>query len=240
MPRRTGIILACDLSDSTLVYSTLEPLMPYIDLVKVGLEAMTAEISYGPTVASFIREAVLGVFNKDVMWDMKLHDISNTVEAAAKNIVARGSKMFTLHAAASDRALELAAKAAGQKAIPLAVTVLTDLDDHNCQKRFDLISESAVSLFASNAFEHGIRGFVCSAREARIILDTVPNPLIVTPGIRPAWASVGDQKRVMTPAEAAKAGADYIVVGRPILQPPNGITPLDAVKRIRYELDEAA
>ena len=248
MPRRTGIILACDISDPELAEEAIVPLMPYIDFVKVGLEAMTAEDFEGFSTATFVRQLTIEDFGKNVMWDMKLHDIGNTVGAAAKNIVDLGSKMFTLHASASDAALKAAADAAGKQSLALAVTVLTDLDDAQCQLRFlprnaDPVDEFAKRLvvnFAKIAYGCGIRGFVCSAQEAQLIRSVTPPVTIVTPAIRPLWAVKPDeQKRVTTPAQASAAGADFVVIGRPILKPPNGMTSVEAVQRIREELDNA-
>lgn len=239
MPR-TGIILAYDKSNIFDVRQTLESVLPYVDIVKIGLEAMTAETADGKTVATYIRELVIRGFHKDVMWDMKLHDISNTIGGAAKNIVELGSKMFTLHATASDAALEAAAKAAGDQSLALAVTVLTDLDEPQSHSRFGRTPSKAVLDFACNAQTLGINGLVCSPLELQYIKQhRTKSMTTVIPGIRPVWAAANDQKRVMTPAEAAEAGADYIVVGRPILQPPEGMTPAEAAKRIRAELDEA-
>lgn len=237
--KKVGIILACDISDAELVAPALEPVMPFVDLVKVGLEAMTAEDLFGLTTATRTRELVLKHFRKQVMWDMKLDDISNTVEAAAKNIVALGSSMFTLHATVSDKALRLAAQAAGIKALPLAVTVLTDLDDTQCVSRFEHLPPEVVLKFARNAAAQGIEGIVCSPKELGVLQgDSATRGLIkVVPGIRPAWAAANDQKRVMTPKEAADAGADYIVIGRPILTPPAHLTSAQAAKLIRDELD---
>ncbi len=239
--KRVGIILACDISNADLVAPALEPVMPFVDLVKIGLEAMTAEDMLGHTTATCTRELVTKKFKKGVMWDMKLNDISNTVAAAAKNIVSLGSEMFTLHATVSDKALQLAAAAGRNISLPLAVTVLTDLDDEQCFSRFERDPETAVLDFARNAAAQGIRGVVCSPKELKVLQkDPVTAKLIkVIPGIRPAWASANDQQRIMTPAEAAAAGADYIVIGRPILQPPKGMLPAEAAKLIRDELDGA-
>lgn len=236
--KRVGIILACDISDAEQVAPALEPVMPFIDLVKVGLEAMTAEDLFGLTTATRTRELVLKHFRKRVMWDMKLDDISNTVEAAAKNIVGLGSSMFTLHATVSDQALKRAAQAAGAAALPLAVTVLTDLDEEQCVSRFERTPPQAVLDFARMAAAQGIKGIVCSPKELAVLQNhpETKGLIKVVPGIRPAWASQNDQKRVMTPKDAAEAGADYIVIGRPILQPPAHMTSAEAARLIRAEL----
>lgn len=248
MDRRTGIILAWDSSELTVNdKELLQVIAPYIDYVKVGLEAMTAENPDGQTVAWRVREFVHHVLRKDVMWDMKLHDIGNTVIKAVKNIMQYRSGMFTLHATCSDETLRAVAKLTmtdGEVSLchPLAVTVLTDLDSDQCKSRFGDYPNEAVRHFAENAKSCGVTGMVCSPKELSYLglYKTLQGMTTVIPGIRPVWAAVGDQKRVMTPGEAAKAGADYIVVGRPILQPPAEIGgPVEAAKRIRAELDEA-
>ncbi|MBK8456124.1 MAG: orotidine-5'-phosphate decarboxylase [Phyllobacteriaceae bacterium] len=152
-----------------------------------------------------------------VFLDMKLLDIDNTVEKAVENIVRMGVTMLTLHA--YPKAMRAAVKAAqGSNLTLLGVTVLTSMD------RFDLIEagyshdpESLVLIRARQAKEAGMGGVVCSPEEAAAVRAVIgPDMAVVTPGIRPAGADKGDQKRVMTPAEAIRAGASHLVVGRPI------------------------
>jgi orotidine-5'-phosphate decarboxylase len=177
------------------------------------------------------------------MWDMKLHDIGSTMAKAARNIARLGSDFLTIHATACDKALAAvaaAAEEAGGGAMPLAVTVLTDLDESQCHSRFRVSPDAAVRQFAKNAHCLGIRGFVCSAKEARAIRDAIPGAYIMTPGIRPLWAVARDeQKRVTTPAQAKQAGADAIVVGRPISKPPSFHTEASAAQAIKEELEAA-
>jgi len=244
MPRRkTGIILAYDKSTFTDEDEILlNKLGPYIELVKVGLEAMGAGSGDdGFTVADMVSSYADDELGKGSMWDAKIHDIGTTVDKAIRNIVVGRSsiKMLTVHAAMSDEALNLANVACAQANVTaLAVTVLTDIDEAQCKLRFGGNPLDVVESLAQNAKNIGIRGLVCSPKELLRVNDM--GMITVIPGIRPAWAAANDQKRVMTPSEAVKAGADYIVIGRPILQPPAGMTPVDAAKRIRDELDEAA
>lgn len=235
----TKLIFACDVSNSRVGDDLITKIAPYIDLVKIGLEAMTAPAHDGGTVGSLMltRSEICG---KDVMLDLKIHDVANTMQAATRNIANMGVKLFTIHASASDEALAAVAEAAGSKSMPLAVTVLTDLDNTQCFSRFHASSATAVKHFATNASKWGIRGFVCSPKEVRIIRDAIPDAYIVTPGIRPVWAVAKDeQKRVTTPAQAKEAGADAIVVGRPISKPPPSHTETSAAREIREELDAA-
>lgn len=233
------LIFACDVSDEDLGVHLIGQVAEEINFVKVGLEAMTAENNAGETLARRFRlEAQANELG--VMWDMKLHDIGNTVAKAVKNIAAQGSRMFTLHATASDAALAAAVEAASDKTLVLAVTVLTDLDEIQCQSRFATSAKSAVRSFAKNAHHLGVEGFVCSGEEAPIIREAIPSAHIVTPAIRPLWAVTPDeQKRVTTPTQAKRAGANAIVVGRPISNPPPSRNHWQAAREIREELDAA-
>jgi orotidine-5'-phosphate decarboxylase len=235
----TKLIFACDVSDGLLGDTIITKVAPHIDFVKVGLEAMTANARYGGTLAQQFQERAK-MYEKETMWDMKLHDVSNTMGNAARNIVQSGAQLFTLHATASDEALAAVAEAAGDKAIALAVTVLTDLDEPQCQSRFGCSPASAVVTFAKNAYSWGIKGFVCSGHEAPLIREALPKAYIVTPGIRPLYSVKADeQKRIMTPVQAKNAGADAIVVGRPIYDPPLGYTEHRAALEISQELASA-
>ncbi len=227
----TKLIFALD----TCVFGTNERLLlqdiaESVDVVKIGLELMTAENERGESFASQARRFVIDELGKEVMWDMKILDVKNTMEKAAINICRYGSRFFTLHAHASEAALEAVAVAAGTyDSVPLAVTVLTDLDDPQCRSRFVDASSTTVDRFATIALGQRIRGFVCSAKEAPIISQRAvfmqaPSFTIVTPGIRPVWAVAPDeQKRVTTPVAARQAGAHYAVVGRPISSPPKSV-----------------
>lgn len=235
----TKLILACDVSDSRTGDDLITAVAPHINLVKIGFEAFTAPAQYGGTVGDLMLTRA-DICEKGVMLDLKIHDVANTMRAAARNIAKLGVEMFTIHATASNDALAAVAEEAGDRAIALAVTVLTDLDDSQCYSRFHASSAVAVAHFARNARKWGIRGFVCSPKEAGIIRDSVPDAYIVTPGIRPAWAVEKDeQKRVTTPAQARRAGADAIVVGRPISKPPAGYTQASAAQAIKEELAAA-
>src|SRR3989344_3988872 len=241
---RTKTIFAFDKSSfEPIDVKMLEEGAPYFEMAKFGLESMTAENDRGQTVASIGRSFCAVQLRKRVMWDLKLHDVKNTMEKAVLNIrnypiIA----MFTLHASASDEALAAVAETAGDRVLPLAVTVLTDLDDDQCETRFKSDSSSTVKRFAKNAYRFGIRGFVCSAFEAALIRESVEgNVLIVTPAIRPTWAVTKDeQKRITTPTQAARAGADYIVIGRPMSKPPTEIGSVaNAGRLIQEELAAA-
>ncbi len=239
MDRKTKLIFACDIPDRVRGLAVITKVAPEVDVIKVGLETMTTEMASGETLARIYRQHAQGL-QKKTFWDAKLHDIESVMRNSSRNIVrGMGCDMFTLHASASDDALTAAANETVAGTWALAVTVLTDLDDAQCVSRFLKDSRQAVADFASFAYDCGIRGFVCSGREIEIIRKTVNDPgvVIVTPGIRPSWAATTDeQKRITTPTQAAQAGADYVVVGRPIYNPPLGYTEASAARQIQQEL----
>jgi orotidine-5'-phosphate decarboxylase len=193
--------------------------------IKVGLELFCAE---GPSlVAAYARE-------HRVMLDLKLHDIPETVARAAARVAALGAGLLTVHAGGGRAMLEAAVQASGDTRI-LAVTVLTSLDDA------DLVQIGAkgpvgelVRQRAQLAIAAGCAGVVASPHEVAIVRAIAPADfLIVTPGVRPAGAAAGDQKRVMTPRQARSAGADLVVVGRPLRDAPD---PAAAARAVVSEL----
>lgn len=159
---------------------------------------------------------------KEVFLDLKFHDIPNTVAKGAKAAADLGASMFTLHAGGGRKMIEAAREAVeGTQARILAVTVLTSLSDDMLRDEVGIPATAAqtVPRWAQLAVEAGAHGIVCSPLEIGLVREAVgPEPLVVTPGIRPTWASTDDQARIMTPRKAAEAGADFIVVGRPILK----------------------
>ena len=155
---------------------------------------------------------------KDVFMDLKLLDIDNTIEKGVVSISTLGAKFLTIHAYPKAMRAAVAGKA-GSSLNLLGVTVLTSMDDADLvDAGYRYTAAELVAKRAADARAAGIDGIVCSAQEAEAMREIVgPDIAIVTPGIRPAGTDVGDQKRVMTPKRAIAAGADYLVVGRPIL-----------------------
>lgn len=151
-----------------------------------------------------------------VFLDLKLHDIGNTVEEGVRAVSGLGATFLTVHA--YPQTMRAAVKGRGNGLKILAVTVLTSYDDADAAEAgYALPVADLVARRAAQATEIGIDGLVCSAAEAAGVRGLVgPDRLIVTPGIRPAGAEAGDQKRVMTPGDARRAGIDHVVVGRPI------------------------
>jgi len=181
----------------------------------------------------FARELIES--EKQVFLDMKLLDIDNTVASGVENIVRMGVSMLTLHA--YPKAMRAAVKAAaGSKLTLLGVTVLTSMDDEDLKEAgYSDNAETLVAKRAAQARAAGMGGIVCSAEEASRVRGIVgPDMAIVTPGIRPIGADHGDQKRVMTPADALKAGSTHLVVGRPIVK---AADPLMAARAILDEMN---
>lgn len=181
---------------------------------KVGLQLFTR---CGPDIVDVIRAA-----GKQVFLDLKFHDIPNTVAQAARAASDLGVDFITLHAAGGRKMIAAAREAVERtKTRLLAVTILTSLDDAAVRSEIGLneSAEDAAARYAAMAVEAGAHGIVCSPKEISRIRQAVgENALIVVPGVRPIWATQDDQARTLTPREAAAAGADYVVVGRPILR----------------------
>ncbi len=241
MPKRIRIIFAHDKSvfgkEEQGLFRRIDP---YVDMYKIGLEAIYAEdIATGKSIARLKREFVQEVLEKDVFLDAKLTDIGTTVHGAARNIVTLGVKMFTVHASISDNGLSLVAEVcAGSDTMPLAVTVLSDLDDIECKSRFGEVPGPTALRFAENAKTLGFRGLVSAPKELPFLKSEgiLEGMTTVAAGVRSKGIGSDDQKRPMTPAEAALAGADYVVVGREIVLAKD---PVREAARIRAELDAA-
>ena len=174
---------------------------------------------------------------KNIFLDMKLLDIDNTVASAVENIVKMGMTMLTLHA--YPKAMKAAVAAAeGSGLCLLGVTVLTSMDEHDMvDAGYEYDPHTLVLRRAEQARIAGMGGIVCSAEEAAAVRSIIgPKLALVTPGIRPAGADKGDQKRVMTPFDALKAGSSHLVVARPIVK---AADPLAAARSILTEMSEA-
>ncbi|WP_298964891.1 orotidine-5'-phosphate decarboxylase [uncultured Methylobacterium sp.] len=175
-----------------------------------------------------------------VFLDLKLHDIGNTVEEGVRSVAGLGATFLTVHAYPQT----MRAAVRGRDAVPgsglkiLAVTVLTSYDDDDAREAgYALGVADLVAVRAAAAREIGIDGIVCAATEAATVRDLVgPDRLIVTPGIRPAGAEAGDQKRIVTPGAAIRSGVDHLVVGRPITE---AADPREVARRIVAEIEDA-
>lgn len=228
------LIFALDIGSGGMedVLSWVDGLHGHIGLFKVGKEAFTI---YGPALIDKIHERGARVF-----LDLKYHDIPNTVARAAEGAVGLGVAMFNIHAAGGRSMMAAAAAAANQAAerlrVPapllIAVTVLTSLSDEDLREiGFHITTMEAVLNFARMAQDAGLAGVVASPREIEGIRKACgDNFVIVTPGIRGSGAVAGDdQKRTLSPEEAIAAGADYLVVGRPIRMATNPASEADRI-----------
>ncbi len=210
MTRRERICAALDFGTWEAAEPFARAVAPEVGMLKVGLELFAAA---GPEAVR--RAAGLG---RPVFLDLKLHDIPNTVEGAARSAAASGASLLTVHAAGGDEMVRAAVRGAGGGLRVLAVTVLTSLDAA-ALGRIGLAGTpaEAVVRLARLAVGAGAGGIVCSPHEVRAVREAVgTGPLLVVPGVRPPGASLGDQARVATPAEAVASGADVVVVGRPL------------------------
>lgn len=206
-----GLIAALDTADAGQARTWAKALAPHCGMLKLGLEFF---LSQGP-------EGVRGIADRPVFLDLKLHDIPNTVAGAIRAILPLCPRMLTLHAGGGGAMVEAARRAADDAETPpllLAVTVLTSLDSSALHATGIAGGpRQQVLRLARLALSAGADGVVCSAHEASMLRDALGSgPVLVVPGIRPAGSVVGDQARTMTPREAVDAGADWIVVGRPI------------------------
>jgi len=220
------IILALDLENREQINQVLHATGNRLQWVKVGLQ------SYLRDGKPLIQE--LSESGKKVFLDLKLHDIPNTMEKALESLAELPIGMITLHACAGPEALARCAKFA-HKFLPevtlLGVTVLTSTNQQGLESiGVNDSIENQVQRLASLAVESGLGGIVCSPLELPKLRQSLPaSTALVTPGIRPAHADAGDQKRIMTPAQAKEAGANYLVIGRPILAASNPETALDQI-----------
>ncbi len=209
------VIVACDFSSKEEVFNFLDKFQGKKPFVKIGMELFYAE---GPEIVREIKKRGHKIF-----LDLKLHDIPNTVKKSMNVLSRLDVDLCNLHAAGTKRmmqaALEGLTREDGTRPLLIAVTQLTSTDQESMENDL-LIKEpidKVVMHYAKNAADSGLDGVVCSPLEAGKVHEICGDKfLTVTPGVRFADGDIGDQKRVMTPAEAKKIGSDYIVVGRPI------------------------
>lgn len=224
----TELIVVLDV-DSTEEAKDIVARTEGCDWYKIGSQLFTRT---GPGIVD-----ELSAMGKNIMLDLKFHDIPNTVAKSCKAAADLGVDMFTLHASGGHKMIATARDAVeGTQSKILAVTVLTSLTEAELRDEIGIAEspEHAVPRLAKMAVDAGAHGIVCSPLEIGRVREAVgPDALIVTPGIRPAWASKDDQQRITTPGEAAAAGSDFIVVGRPILKHED---PAVAVALIKEEM----
>jgi len=204
------IFVAIDTPDLDRALALAEAVGPHVGGLKLGLEFLTAR---GPEGL-----AAMAKLGRPIFADTKFHDIPNTVAGAAREIAKLGVAIFNIHASGGEAMMRAAREAAGANVKLIAVTVLTSLDDRDLEAvgQRGPAAEQVVRL-ASLAKSCRLDGVVCSAHEIAAIRKACGEDfLLVVPGIRPAGSELADQRRVMTPHEALDAGADILVIGRPI------------------------
>jgi orotidine-5'-phosphate decarboxylase len=231
-PGLPGIIVALDVPRLEDAGTLVEQLSPHVAAFKVGMELCTAVGV--PAAVKFIHERGGKVF-----LDLKFGDIPNTVGKAIAEAAKQGVWMANVHASCGAKSMEAAAKNRGDT-IVIGVTVLTSIGDENgeCANLYGENAYLSATRFAALACCAGLNGVVCAVSEVGYVhgLTNLDRFMAVTPGIRPEWYPAGDQKRLATPAEAARAGSDYVVIGRPITNPPQEIgSPADAAQLIIQE-----
>jgi orotidine-5'-phosphate decarboxylase len=208
---RERLIVALDLPSVQAAESMVSRLGESVLFYKIGYQlAFAGGLAFA---------AGLIAAGKQVFLDLKLHDIGNTVEKGVASVAQLGATFLTVHAYPQTMNAAVAGKRGSALRI-LAVTVLTSYDDADLAAAgYDMSVPELAAARAQQARDIGIDGLVCSAEEAANLRGIAgPGMVLVTPGIRPAGSASGDQKRIMTPARAIEAGADYLVVGRPIVE----------------------
>ena len=228
-PARDRLIVGLDVPSVNAARALVDSLGEAVGCYKIGYRLAFAG---GLDLARDLKAA-----GKSVFLDMKLLDIDNTVAQGVESVAAMGVDMLTIHA--YPKAMAAAADAArGSDLTLLAVTVLTSMDDHDLSDAG--YHDSAASLVLKRvrqARDAGMGGIVCAASEAEPVRDIVgPDMAVVTPGIRPKGAEAGDQKRVLTPADAIAAGVSHLVIARPIIAAPD---PRLAAEQILAEMTAA-
>ena len=230
---RTTPIVALDVPTADAAMRVVQSLGDRCRFYKIGSELFTAA---GPDIVTRVRDA-----GCDVFLDLKLYDIPNTVRGAARAAASLGVRLLTVHATGGVRMIEAAVEGGGEATSILAVTVLTSFDDVSLREatgRPELTASDEVARLAELAMDAHAHGIVCSGAEAASIRSKFGGALaILVPGIRMAGSAAHDQRRVVTPAEAAAAGARYIIVGRAVTAAPD---PREAMDQVLGELTSVA
>ena len=218
---RERLIVALDVSSIEAAEAMVKRLGDTVTFYKIGYQlAYAGGLPYARTLIDA---------GKQVFLDLKLHDIGNTVAEGVKSVSRLGASFLTVHA--YPQTMKAAAQAREGGLQVLAVTVLTSYDDRDLAAAgYGAGVRATAAERAKNALEIGIDGLICSPEEAANLRAIVgPDMLLVTPGVRPAGAAIGDQKRVATPAAAIAAGADYLVIGRPVIASDNPKAAAEAI-----------
>jgi len=227
MTASNPIYVALDTADLQAALALAEQVRPHAGGLKVGLEFVSA---HGPEGVKAIVALGLPVF-----LDVKLHDIPTTVAGAVRALAGLGVKIINIHAAGGTAMMQAAKEAAGGRAKIIAVTILTSLDDADLAAvGYAATSQQQVVKMARLAKDAGLDGVVCSAHDLAVVRAACgPDFLTVVPGSRPAGSDVNDQKRFMTPPDARAAGADILILGRPVT---HAADPREACRQVAVSL----
>lgn len=223
------VIVALDYPDADSATALVERLSPGSCRLKIGKELFTREGP--PLVRRFVEQG------HDVFLDLKFHDIPNTVARACEAAAALGVWMINVHASGGSKMMRAAREALeggdGRRPLLIAVTVLTSMGGEDLRELgIEADPQTQVSRLADLAHRAGLDGVVCSPREAAPLRAQLGGSFtLVTPGVRPSGAGLDDQTRVMTPGDAIRAGSDYLVMGRPIIQAPDPVAALASINR---------
>ena len=216
------ICAALDVPDPAAAGRLAAKLAGHVGLFKVGLELF---VGHGPAAVEELQKHGLPIF-----LDLKLHDIPQTVESAARAAAALGVDYLTVHASGGAEMIRAARRALPRSTKLLGVTALTSLGPEDLEAVG--LPRDAVPRLAKLAIASGADGVVCSPQEVADLRAALgPGPLLVVPGIRPSGAAAGDQRRTGTPAEAVRAGASILVIGRPLRDAPDPAAAADAISR---------
>lgn len=220
MSNSDKIIIALDTYSLNKAKKLVKTLFPRVKFFKIGLEMINT--GQAPELIKYIHDLGGRVF-----YDIKLNDIPNTVARSVRVISSLGVWGFTIHGSSGSEAIREAVKYKGKSKV-IGITILTS---------FKNVPKNKIIKFTRILSRNGVDGFVCSVRESSLLKKF--NKIIITPGIRPVWADKNEQRRTATPKKAIKMGADYIVLGRPIIKPPKKIgNSIIALSRVIEEIEK--
>jgi orotidine-5'-phosphate decarboxylase len=233
---KNRIIIALDVSSTKEIRYWVSLLKNYVGYFKIGFQLIHSV--GGPQAIRAVQKSGGKVF-----YDCKLHDIPETMKKSAHDISELGVDIFNVHVSASVRGMQYAMEACGES-IVAGVTVLTSFSEEDCLHVYNKNVREKVTSFTLDLVEARVPAVICSAAEAGMIKNVLgmKDLLLITPGIRPIWAAPNDQNpdRIMSPFKAITEGSDLLVIGRPILSPPDKIGgPVEAALRIKKEIEDA-
>ncbi|MBM3205085.1 orotidine-5'-phosphate decarboxylase [Candidatus Uhrbacteria bacterium] len=233
LPAAERLIVALDVPPGQIQPIAIACLQVGVKLFKLGPIVLDA---IGVPAAVHLVEELGG----KVMIDQNRYDIPDVMRGSARVLAGhKGVNMFTVHASAKVKGLKAAVDGAGESCYVIGVTVLTSFSEQECQEQFGRPPPAQVAIFCKDLVEAGVPCVVCSPKELKVVRGT--GLVAITPGVRPVWAPANDHKRTTTPGEAIHAGAEFLVVGRPITDPPkeSGMDTREAAIAVVSEIERA-